>query len=286
MATSPKRSSRDVVADINYFPALGKPIEPSSWKRRFLGVSDEYTKAVTIRDVRGLEQNFELDKNGFQFVQLPNKERSTENDATIIREYYPEITELVKNMTSATTAHVFNHVLRQHSLPSEKGIPDARGRWQDIPSGHPHVDYCGISSLIEGTKKEISLPPEIRTRYDTCSRFAYLGVWRPLKPLVKDPLTVADATTVPDEDYQLRARVFKSGVKSGNYVMSHAKEEQQHDWYWMSDMQPNEVVVFKGYDTEQNLPGWRCPHTAFVLPGTEDLPPRESIEMRVVCFWD
>lgn len=59
-----------------------------------------------------------------------------------------------------------------------------------------------------------------------------------------------------------------------------------HTWYYMSAMRENEMVVFKGFDTKQDLPGWRCPHTAFVLEGTEALPPRESIEVRAVCFWD
>lgn len=59
-----------------------------------------------------------------------------------------------------------------------------------------------------------------------------------------------------------------------------------HQWYYMSAMREDEMVVLKGYDTKQDPPGWRCPHTAFVLEGTEALPPRESIEVRAVCFWD
>ncbi|PSN65222.1 hypothetical protein BS50DRAFT_527433 [Corynespora cassiicola Philippines] len=277
---------RDVVADINYFPATGKTIETSSWKRRYLGISDENTRSMTIHDVRGKESQFELAKNGFQFIVLPDKERSTVDDATIVRDYYPELEELAKILTGATTAHVFNHVIRQHSLPSDKGKLDDKGRWQDIPSGHPHVDYCGVPSLMEGTKNEVRVPPHIRKLFDTSSRFAFLGAWRPLKTLKKDPLAVADATTVPDSDYQLRARSFPSGIKSGNYVMSHADNEERHQWYYMSVMKPNEIVVFKGYDTNQDLPGWRCPHTAFVLPGTESLPTRESIEARIICFWE
>lgn len=104
--------------------------------------------------------------------------------------------------------------------------------------------------------------------------------------MVRDPLAVADAETVPDGDYKLRERLFRSGIRSGNYVMSHGSEEEQHKWYYMHEMQPNEVVVFKGYDTNQDLPGWRCPHTAFVIPGTEELPARESVEARIVCFWE
>lgn len=102
----------------------------------------------------------------------------------------------------------------------------------------------------------------------------------------KDPLAVCDATTVPDLDYQVRLREFsRTGIQSANYVMSHKREEEEHMWYYKSEMQPNEMVVFKGYDTKQDELGWRCPHTAFLLPGSESEPSRESIEARVVCFW-
>jgi len=73
--------------------------------------------------------------------------------------------------------------------------------------------------------------------------------------------------------------------------MSHRDEEQKHQWYYMSEMQPWEIVVFKGFDTQRDSAGWRCPHTAFRLPGSEEEeeeeePPRESIEARIVCFWE
>lgn len=51
-------------------------------------------------------------------------------------------------------------------------------------------------------------------------------------------------------------------------------------------MMPDEMVVFKGFDTERGKPGWRCPHTAFRVPGTEGEEARESIEVRAVVFWE
>jgi hypothetical protein len=178
-------------------------------------------------------------------------------------------------------------VIRAQSSPAEKGIQDSKGRWQDIPSGHPHVDYAGIPFAIEGTKAELNLPGHIAQLFDTSSRFAFLGAWRPLKTITKDPLAVCDTTTVPVSDYQVRLREFsRTGIKSANYVMSHAAEEQQHEWHYMSEMQPDEMVVFKGFDTKQDMPGWRCPHTAFRLEGSESEATRESIEARIVCFWE
>lgn len=192
-----------------------------------------------------------------------------------------------KHRTGATSAYVFNHVVRAHTDPSSRGIQDALGRWQEIPSSHPHVDYASGTAYIEGTKRELNLPPQIVSLFDTSSRFAVLGLWRPLKTVRRDPLAVCDATSAPDSDYQVRLREFsRTGIKSANYVMSHGREEEQHMWYYMSDMQPDEMVIFKGYDTKQDQPGWRCPHTAFRLPGSEEELPRQSIEARVVCFWN
>lgn len=140
---------------------------------------------------------------------------------------------------------------------------------------------------IEGTKAELNLPAHIAQLFDTNSRFAFLGAWRPLKTITKDPLAVCDATTVSESDYQVRLREFsRTGIKSANYVMSHAAAEQQHEWYYMSEMQPDEMVVFKGFDTKQDMPGWRCPHTAFRREGSEGQAARESIEARIVCFWE
>ncbi|KAF1930530.1 uncharacterized protein M421DRAFT_99821 [Didymella exigua CBS 183.55] len=277
----------DIVADINYFPASGIPIPTSAWQKRYLGIGDEHTRPMTIHNVRQRQQEFDLDTNGFTFVKLKPKQRingsSTEDE--IRQDYYPELVELAKNLTGASTAFVFNHVVRAHSSPSDKGKLDSHGRWQDIPAGHPHVDYCGDPTYLEGTKRELNLSPDVSSLYTTSSRYAYLGAWRPLKPLRRDPLAVCDATTVPDTDYQLRMREFRSGVKSGNYVMSHTEKKQQHQWYYMAEMTPEEIVVFKGYDTEQTRPGWRCPHTAIKLPDSDHETPRESIEARIVCFW-
>lgn len=102
----------------------------------------------------------------------------------------------------------------------------------------------------------------------------------------KDPLAVCDATTVPDSDYQVRLREFsRTGNKSKNYVMSHGGKVQRHEWWYMSNMQSWEMVVFKGLDSKREEAGWRCPHTAFRAKGSGDEEPRESIEARIVCFW-
>ncbi|KAI4695470.1 uncharacterized protein J4E84_002097 [Alternaria hordeiaustralica] len=295
----------DVIANINYFPATGIPIPKSEWKVKYLDDKDEYTRPMLIRDVRKANKTFDLDVNGFTFVTLPQKQRvdrhSSEED--VKREYYPELEEVVKKLTNASTVHIFNHVIRAHTSPSAKGIQDALGRWQDIPSGHPHVDYAGSASALSGTLTELSLPPHINNLFTTSTRYAFLNCWRPLKTVRRDPLAVCDADTVPESDYQVRLREFsRTGNRSENYVISCGALEKQereeegggmeegigkgHEWWYMSGMQPWEMVVFKGLDSKREERGWRCPHTAFRVEGSEGEEARESIEARVVAFWE
>ncbi|KAF3039711.1 hypothetical protein E8E12_004518 [Didymella heteroderae] len=284
----------DVDADINYFPASGVPIPTTTWQKRYLGIGDEHTRCMTIHNVRQTQQTFDLNTNGFTFLKLSHKQRVdiSSSEEEIRQHYYPELVELAKNLTGASIAFVFNHVVRAHSSPADKGKLDYYGRWQDIPAGHPHVDYCGEPVFLEGTKQELDLPPEIYHLYNTSSRYAYLGAWRPLRMLRKDPLAVCDATTVPESDYQIRLREFRSGVKSGNYVMSHAEEKQQHQWYYMSEMTPDEIVVFKGYDTDQIGPkeaeprSWTSDlgHKYVLPPSVMEAPGRKISRFLVLRF--
>lgn len=154
------------------------------------------------------------------------------------------------------------------------------------PAGHPHVDYCGSKELIKAIQESLPLPDELKAKFKTGSRYAFIGTWRPLKTIVKDPFALCDAATVPDSDYQLKTRVYPNGMLGANHIMGHGSEKEQHRWYYMNGMTTEEMVVFNGHDSKQDEPGFRCPHTGFLMPGTEDAPPRESIETRVVCFWD
>jgi hypothetical protein len=93
--------SGDVVANINYFPAVGTSIPKSAWKPRYLDHHDEFTRRMLIRDIRRSGKAFDLNIHGFQFVQLPqNKTRITRDDdeETVKREYYPELETIAETM--------------------------------------------------------------------------------------------------------------------------------------------------------------------------------------------
>lgn len=51
---------------------------------------------MTFHNARGKEDSFELDKNGFEIVTLPDKERDISTDDRIKDEFYPEVEEIIK----------------------------------------------------------------------------------------------------------------------------------------------------------------------------------------------
>ena len=50
----------------------------------------------------------------------------------------------------------------------------------------------------------------------------------------------------------------------------------------VSDMMPEEVLLFKHFDSKKDTPARRCGHTSIEIPRTENLQPRESIEVRAL----
>jgi hypothetical protein len=77
-----------------------------------------------------------------------------------------------------------------------------------------------------------------------------------------------------------KLRKKKSKRNNGNTVYSLAQTpESKHEWWYYSEMQLGEMLVFYGY--HEIIP---VMHTAFELPGTPDCaPPRESFGTRVSC---
>jgi hypothetical protein len=66
-------------------------------------------KEVNIENLRGKEDSTSLDTTGFQLYNRPSKHKAFTDDAEIEREYYPESTELIKELTGASKVVLFDH---------------------------------------------------------------------------------------------------------------------------------------------------------------------------------
>ncbi|KPI42179.1 uncharacterized protein AB675_5458 [Cyphellophora attinorum] len=73
---------------------------------------------VTINDIRGETDKYNLDSNGFQLYNFPSAEKDFLDDDKIKAEYYPETERLLKEATGASRVFIFDHTIRRPGPPS------------------------------------------------------------------------------------------------------------------------------------------------------------------------
>lgn len=93
---------------------------------------------------------------------------------------------------------------------------------------------------------------------------------------------MAAALTVPNSDLLPSALVYPDRVEETFTV----KPNPDHRWYFKYAQQPNEVTLFKVFDSLQDGRACRVPHSAFVDPDEEQNESRESVEIRAFVFYD
>ncbi|KAF1365569.1 hypothetical protein EJ07DRAFT_151054 [Lizonia empirigonia] len=245
-----------------------------------------------VRDMRPNQDDFKLDIHGFEILHLPYRERNEKDSKEIQTKYYKEIEELLKEKIGVKHVFCFAPVLRPFDL-SDKSIPNTQ---KTIP--RPHLDF-GPKSASEGwwtwftdANLRAAVPAWLESIGVDLSiakkaqRFSILGIWRPLyKPVERDPLCVSDFRTVPEEDYVI-LQPSKRKTYDGEWsVLKHGEPDVDHHWWYLSNHRPDELLVFKHHDSSVDNTAWRCGHGAFGIPGTEDRPDRESLEIRAFCIY-
>jgi hypothetical protein len=113
-------------------------------------------------------------------------------------------------------------------------------------------------------------------------RVQVINLWRPLVgPLRDHPLAVADARSIAFEELVPSDLIYPDRVGETYSV----RYSPGHRWFYAPDMQPDEALLLKCFDSATDGRARFAPHTAFRDPtaGT-DVRPRESIEVRALVF--
>ncbi|KAL1841569.1 hypothetical protein VTJ49DRAFT_6942 [Mycothermus thermophilus] len=271
----------DVVASVNYYDDPGNGSLPEPVHIQGSTVTNKratVSKTMTVTDITGLEDTFTLDKNGFQLIHHEFGGRCQadgyRDKAAVEAEYYPAMERLLKNVTGASRVYIFDGKTRCGPTNWHSLGPGNRTKPGPILRAHVDQSYAGAESLLR-----LLLPDEAETLLK--GRWQIINAWRPIKPIYKDPLAVADATTVSDEDL-VPARVIYPDHERETWTV---KPSEAHRWYFKYAQQPDEVLLFKCYDSTDAV-ARRAPHTAFEDPRHTDGPWRESIEIRSMVFYD
>ncbi|KAF2121697.1 amino acid permease-domain-containing protein [Lophiotrema nucula] len=229
----------------------------------------------TVRDVTGREKEYSLDGNGFQFYPHVSVEKDFLDDEQIKAQYYPETEQLLKDATGASRVFIFDHTIRrqpQDALDAPTSAVRARLRG---PVQRVHIDQSYKAAL---SRVPHHLPEEADKLLQ--GRVQIINVWRPIKTVQRDPLAVAEASSV-NEDSLVVTELIYPNRKGETYAVKH---DPGHRWFYKNGLTPEEVILIKCFDSKLDGRARRVPHTAFHVPGTEDKKGRESIEVRCLVF--
>jgi len=267
-----------VAAALQYLvPMAEKPCsleyEPPPGAARTTAVYREHE--VEIRDVRPVAASLSLEQEGFQLLTAPTTVTDFDNEEAIRTRYYDEAILLLKEQTGASRVVVFDHTLRRR-MP---GATDRAGGVPRQPVPRVHNDY----TLKSGPQRVRDLLGDEADEL-LKKRFAVINVWRPIRgPVYDAPLAVTDATSIAAEDLVATDLVYPDRTGEIYYV----KFNPAHKWFYAPAMRSDEVLLIKCYDSVTDGRARFVPHSAFVDPTTPaGAPPRESIELRTLVFFE
>jgi hypothetical protein len=227
-----------------------------------------------IKDIRGHESDYTLDKDAFLVVSnVPDSaEREFVDNDSIKNNYYPEVEKLIlDNVPGSTKVFIFDHTIRRSS-------PNARR----APVTRVHIDQTKKSATA---RVHHHLPEEAEKLLQ--GRYRIINIWRPLNgPVQANPLGFASSSTLKDEDLIPIEHRYpdRTGETAGIRYSASQK------WHYLSGMNNNERLFLECFDSEADKPGskvqgGRVPHTAFQDPRTpHGAVGRESIEVRALVF--
>jgi hypothetical protein len=230
-------------------------------------------KNVNITNARTYPGQISLDGQGFQLESHHTSVVDFYNREEVERVYYPEVEELLKRATGAEKVVIFDHQVR--NLPmSQRGERNARGYAKMV-----HNDYTAKS----GPRRVRDHLPADQAAERLKHRFAEINVWRPIRgPIKSSPLAVCDAQSIATEDFVASDLIYPDKVGE-TYRFGY---NPFHRWFYYPDLERDEAILLKCYDSKEDGRARFTAHTSFDDPTSgPDAPARESIEVRALVFW-
>ncbi len=278
MASEPGQA---VKATLNYSVDNGRPpdyyfYDPDPSVERNPPSTD--SREVLIHDGWPQVDRFSLDREGFELKPFADDSAPRfdqfDYDAAVKSRFYEQVVAFVKRHTGARRVEVFDHTIRKR-LPADLSQQTTVQRPAVLLV---HSDYT-VASGPQRVRDIVPGDAEALLQ----RRVAFYNVWKPLYRRVEElPLAMCDATTHLPED-MLRMDL-KYRERTGEiYVMRYSPA---HRWVYFPQMEAQQALLLKTYDSMTDGRARFMGHTAFEHPDTKpDAPRRESIEVRTMAFF-
>lgn len=262
--------AKPLTATLHYLVRTAeKPVryvnDPPPGVPQWNGIDDP--RPVRVEDGRGREQDFTIDRNGFQLLKAPSQVHDFYSDEEVRRIYYPELDRLLRRELGASRVFVFDHTVRNASRAGARE-----------PSRRVHNDHT-VTSASRRVRDHLGPDAGELLKH----RFGIVNVWRPIRgPVLDSPLALCDAQSFTDAD-----------LIASDLVYPHVRGETStveyrpgHRWFYFSEMQPDEALLIRVHDSADDGRARLSFHTSFENPLAPNAPPRESIEARCLVFFE
>jgi hypothetical protein len=274
---------------------------------------------MLVENARSLPDNEKatLENNGVELLHHPvaaGRLDYFDNDA-VLRRYYPQCADVVRQATGARTVAAFDHNIRS-AAGKQTGRKIDGGQQVQGPAHVVHGDYTLTSAPLRlrqlaqppgrndtirsllGDGESLLDPDEVEQAIAS-GRFAIINLWRNIvdDPVEVNPLALCDAATVVPDDLVVFEIHYADRIGE-NYFAKHAAI---HRWLFYPEIEQDEALLIKQWDSAGNLarsggaqgdgdaPDQPCTfsfHSAFEDPTTRpDAPDRWSMEVRCAVLY-
>jgi hypothetical protein len=225
---------------------------------------------MRVHDARAHAAELSFERNGFTLLKHKT-DIDFQSREDVTKRYFPQVSKIVSDLTGARDVIVFADLIR--SEVREEGCE---------PALSAHIDFCEdtIRRFVQIFR------PQQAEQY-LHKRLMAINLWRPIVPVKRLPLALCDALSVDHRDFltiYLIGREAPDG--KGNFAGLNMAYNPSHRWFYYPDMQPDEVLAFKLYDSGDRTAGLTG-HTAFDDPASpSDAVRRISHEVRTIAVLD
>lgn len=236
-------------------------------------------RTVEVENARLRAQPHSLDLEGFTLVAHQSAVTDFRDPQALTTVYRLEMQQLLLELTGADEV-VFSALPVCRSTRGPR-LTVAKQFYNSRPGEFVHIDISAATAIA------LAKRCEPKHRHERVRRFAHYNMWRAFSPPPQDvPLAVCDSRSVsPSDLVEADAVMDIPGKREFSYVGLVIRYNPRHRWSWFSQMNRDELLIFKAHDSDSEQPN-HVPHTAFQDPACPPgNAPRASIEMRAIAYW-
>ncbi len=240
----------------------------------------------------GREEPLDWEINGFELRRMPTDVRDWDDPAHVADVYQAEVEAMAKAELGCDLVAFYPALTRSAELalrnsdlgPIQTAHTDYSEQYGSMFRDPAHPYLAGLARSLD---RAGATPADLgRAR-----RIVTLQLWRNLgDPRPDRPLALCDCRTVARDEFEPYFIESYAGIRSEfeSLLLRAPVGEDRRRWYTFPELVPDEVLLFRAYDSERvesGDPFW-TPHTAFVDPTAgPDAPGRVSVEIRAICFF-